>query len=219
MSKFYSWDINHKNDVVFKELDTAEYSYESENYFQRFAESISIHPSTNGIYSVPSKIYTEKPRSNHNILSIIKERNYNTHMEEWSDRSDNFYYTLEPRVSFIDDDYEPICSTRILISTEAFLEKYLNDVHIDTTTASGKYFFKGKHISPKLFIRKHLEKSMEPSNYFDVDPTTKKSLFVDYLKKQDLPKLNNILLLNKKKTVKTKATAAKRVKESIWDSL
>lgn len=43
-----------------------------------------------------------------------------------------------------------------IFSTGEFFNKYLNDIHLDTSKADKDYFFAAKHISPKLFIKKLL---------------------------------------------------------------
>lgn len=58
-----------------------------------------------------------------------------------------------------------IHDSRILISTETFMHKYINDVHVNTMDANPKYFYRGKHILPKLFIKKHLMEMRVPSRF------------------------------------------------------
>ena len=51
----------------------------------------------------------------------------------------------------------------ILISTDDFMKKYINDKFISTVKSDYRYFFNGKNISPKLFIKKHLQRFQQES--------------------------------------------------------
>ena len=94
-----------------------------------------------------------------------------------------------------DGNYKNIKKTMFLISTKSFLELYLNDIHISTTSADKKYFYQSKRVHPKLFVRKHLLKMKVPSKNNHSNPsheTIKDSMYADF-EAMSVKEIKNIL--------------------------
>ena len=172
--KLFLWDINKKHKVEFSEISFREY------------EELS---KLNIIISIDG---TETK----NLASIS---NYELTKALINFPSTNGLYSIPAKRTVKKSWYEEIeLDVRIYISTEDFLHKYMNDIHLNTTDADKRYFFKGKHISPKLFVKKHLEKSKIPSRYNYVDPehdTSSDSMYIE-LEKMKFDEIKGILRRN-----------------------
>ncbi|MCK5867530.1 MAG: SAP domain-containing protein [Mycoplasmataceae bacterium] len=103
----------------------------------------------------------------------------------------------------------------VLISTKRFLSTYLSDINLNTTTAMGKFFFKGKNINPKLFIKKHLLMHGEPSLFNDIKKLTKtiNDIILEETSRLKVSEIRTLLDFHKQKNTGKKNELLKRLNE------
>lgn len=105
-------------------------------------------------------IYTSKNKDESIPITLLEETFGKNSLI--GNPSTNGLYTVP---GFVDTGFLQKEEQRFLISTERFLDMYLDDAHINTMDANPNYFFKGRRIKIKLFVKKHLIKSLVPSRF------------------------------------------------------
>lgn len=147
MEKIFLWMIDKRYKVSFHDLTSK----------MDFLEDYKVYTSTDRKESIPLNKLSKSELWN--IIINCPSTNGLYHVPGFSLDDDKYW----------SDDIKQ--DLTLLLSSESFIDQYINDVPMNTTTANAKYFFKGKNINPKLFVRKHLLKQRIPSRFNDVDPS------------------------------------------------
>lgn len=181
--KIYIWNIDKSNDVSYNEIPFKSFSCHETPTFKeskstsRDLSTISLLLPLTGNKSTP-------------LIDIEYMDLMNTLINS---KSTNGIY-LVPGLA---KEYEAKNVT-LIFSTRTFLKKYWKDIHIDTTTADPRYFFKGRSISSKLFMSKLLQRVLEPSRFNNVDPghKTYDDILLEEFEKLSVSEIKEILRKN-----------------------